>query len=67
MSSYHHIKRERPHLLEDNESFSTFLRQKFDPQREWQYHIDTSIMPQRDYTSPPTLRPLDTSFSIAAP
>ena len=49
VSSYHHIKRERPHLLEDDESFSAFLRRKLDPQREWQYHIDTSITPQLDY------------------
>ena len=49
VSSYHHIKRERPHLLEDNESFGAFLRRKLDPQREWQYHIDTSITPQLDY------------------
>ena len=49
VSSYHHIKRERPHLLEGNESFGAFLRRKLDPQREWQYHIDTSITPQLDY------------------
>ena len=49
MSSYHHIKRERPHLLEDNETFSAFLQRKLDPLREWQYHIDTSITPQLDY------------------
>ncbi len=49
VSSYHHIKRERPHLLEDNESFSAFLQRKLDPLREWQYHIDTSITPQVDY------------------
>ena len=49
MRSYHHIKLERPHLLEGNGSFTTFLRRKFEPQREWQYHIDTSITPQRDY------------------
>ena len=49
VSSYHHIKRERPQLLEDNESFGAFLRRTLDPQREWQYHIDTSITPQLDY------------------
>ena len=49
VSSYHHIKRERPHLLKDNESFSAFLQRKLDPLREWQYHIDTSITPQLDY------------------
>jgi hypothetical protein len=49
VSSYHHIKRERPHLLEPNESFAEFLRRKLDPERPWQYHIDTSITPQTDY------------------
>lgn len=49
VSSYHHIKRERPHLLEADESFADFLHRKLDPQRPWQYHIDTSITPQTDY------------------
>jgi hypothetical protein len=49
VSSYHHIKRERPHLLEGDESFSDFLRRKLDPDRPWQYHIDTSIIPQLHY------------------
>ena len=49
VSSYHHIKRERPHSLVDNESFSAFLRRKLDSEREWQYHIDTAITPQRNY------------------
>ncbi len=49
VSSYHHIKRERPHLLGNDESFSAFLHRKLDQQREWQYHIDTSITPQLDY------------------
>ncbi len=49
VSSYHHIRRERPHLLEGDESFSDFLRRKLDPNRPWQYHIDTSITPQSEY------------------
>ena len=49
VSSYHHIRRERPHLLNADESFEAFLRRKLDPSREWQYHIDTSITPQTDY------------------
>ena len=49
VSSYHHIQRERPHLLKQDESFDAFLRHKFDPERPWQYHIDTSITPQSDY------------------
>jgi hypothetical protein len=49
VSSYHHIKRERPHLLESDESFASFLQRKLDPERPWQYHIDTSITPQSHY------------------
>lgn len=49
VSSYHHIKRERPHLLQGDESFEDFLKRKLDPARPWQYHIDTSITPQSDY------------------
>ena len=49
VSSYHHIKRERPHLLASDESFTTFLQRKLDPDRPWQYHIDTSITPQSHY------------------
>ncbi len=49
VSSYHHIKRERPHLMNADEDFETFLRRKLDPERAWQYHIDTSITPQSDY------------------
>ena len=49
VSSYHHIQRERPHLLKEAETFDAFLRRKFDPERPWQYHIDTSITPQSDY------------------
>ena len=49
VSSYHHIRRERPQLLMPNETFEQFLRRKLDPSRPWQYHIDTSITPQSDY------------------
>ena len=49
VSSYHHIKRERPHLLKTDESFADFLNRKLDPDRPWQYHIDTSITPQTHY------------------
>lgn len=49
VSSYHHIQRERPQLLEPGESFEVFLRRKLDPERPWQYHIDTSITRQTDY------------------
>ena len=49
VSSWHHLKRERPHLLEGRESFDAFTRWKLDPQRPYQYHLDTAITPQTDY------------------
>lgn len=48
VSSYHHLKRERPHLVGDRD-FETFLRYKLDPARPYQYHLDTSIALQSDY------------------
>ena len=49
ISSYHHIRRERPHLLAGINDFEQFLRWKLDPARPYQYHIDTSIELQSDY------------------
>lgn len=49
VSSYHHLKRERPLLLEGQETFADFLRWKLDPERPYQYHLDTSIEIQSDY------------------
>ena len=49
VSSYHHIRRERPQLMQANESFEDFLRRKLDPERPWQYHLDTSVESQSDY------------------
>lgn len=49
VSSYHHLKRERPHLLEGHESFEAFTRWKLDPERPYQYHLDTSITQLTDY------------------
>lgn len=48
VSSYHHLKRERPHLVGDRD-FETFLRYKLDPARPYQFHLDTSIALQSDY------------------
>lgn len=48
VSSYHHLKRERPHLVGERD-FESFLRWKLDPARPYQYHIDTSIALQSDY------------------
>jgi hypothetical protein len=49
VSSFHHIRRERPHFLGGHEDFEGFLRWKLDPERPYQYHIDTSIELQTDY------------------
>ena len=49
VNSYHHIKRERPQLLQGDESFADFLHRKLDPELPWQYHISTSITPQLHY------------------
>ena len=49
VSSWHHIRRERPRLLEGIPDFESFLRWKLDPDRPYQYHIDTSIERQSDY------------------
>ena len=49
VSSYHHIRRERPHLIEHVNSFEDFLSWKLDPERPYQFHIDTSIELQSDY------------------
>jgi hypothetical protein len=59
VSSWHHLKRERPHLVEHLPDFESFLRWKLDPERPYQYHIDTSIERQTDY-----LRDLDDTILV---
>jgi hypothetical protein len=49
VSSFHHIRRERPQYLGGHEDFAGFLRWKLDPERPYQYHVDTSIELQSDY------------------
>ncbi|WP_295384570.1 sulfotransferase family 2 domain-containing protein [uncultured Thiodictyon sp.] len=49
VSSFHHIRRERPQFLGGHTDFEGFLRWKLDPQRPYQYHVDTSIELQTDY------------------
>jgi len=49
VSSFHHIRRERPDALGGITDFKEFMRFKLDPQRPYQYHIDTSIELQSDY------------------
>ena len=49
VSSFHHIKRERPEAMNGITDFDEFMRYKFDPDRPYQYHIDTSLSLQSDY------------------
>ena len=49
VSSYFHLQRERPHLVNHCQDFASFLRWKLDPERPYQFHIDTSIELQSDY------------------
>ncbi|MDY6829419.1 MAG: sulfotransferase family 2 domain-containing protein [Pseudomonadota bacterium] len=49
VSSYHHLQRERPHLVSHLRDFDAFVRHKLDPERPYQYHLDTSIELQSDY------------------
>jgi len=49
VSSFHHIRRERPHLMSHVETFDDFMRWKLDPERPYQFHVDTSIELQSDY------------------
>ncbi|MGM0676620.1 MAG: sulfotransferase family 2 domain-containing protein [Pseudomonadota bacterium] len=51
VSSFFHIRKERPHVLEGVETFEQFVKLKFDPQREWNYMLDTSKELQRDYVT----------------
>jgi hypothetical protein len=49
VSSFHHIRRERPQLMSHIETFEQFIKWKLDPARPYQYHVDTSIELQSDY------------------
>ncbi len=49
VSSWHHLRRERPHLVEHTPDFPSFIRWKLDPERPYQYHVDTSIELQTNY------------------
>lgn len=49
VSSFHHIQRERPQVMNGITDFNEFMRWKFDPERPYQYHIDTSLSLQSDY------------------
>lgn len=49
VSSFHHIQRERPQFMNGITDFNEFMRYKFNHEREYQYHIDTSLSLQSDY------------------
>ena len=49
VSSFYHIKRERPEAMAGIDDFNDFMRYKFDADRPYQYHIDTSLSLQSDY------------------
>ncbi len=49
VSSYHHIQRERPTVLQGVNGFGDFLRLKFDPDRPYDYMLDTSAELQHEY------------------
>jgi len=49
VSSYHHIHREKPELLERVKSFEDFLHLKFDPEREYDFMLDISAQRQWEY------------------
>ncbi|WP_019022752.1 sulfotransferase family 2 domain-containing protein [Thioalkalivibrio sp. ALE23] len=49
VSSWHHIRREKPEVLEGISTFGDFLRLKFDPERPYDYMLDTSAELQHEY------------------
>lgn len=49
VSSYHHIRREKPEVLAGVNDFEEFLRRKFDPNRDYDYMLDISAERQWEY------------------
>ncbi len=50
VSSWHHIRRERPHIIpKEVKTFRDFIKWKFSPDRPYHYIVDTSITLQSDY------------------
>lgn len=49
VSSFHHIRREKPEVLAGVRNFGDFLRLKFDPDRPYEYMLDTSAELQHEY------------------
>lgn len=46
VSSYHHVQRERPHLMEHIDNFDHFLKWKLQEDRPYHYILDASGEPQ---------------------
>lgn len=49
VSSFHHIRREKPDVLKGLRTFRDFLKLKFDPDREYDYMLDISAELQHEY------------------
>ena len=49
VSSFHHVQRERPQMLNGITDFNEFLKYKFDPERPFLYHIDIASKLQTDH------------------
>jgi len=49
VSSYHHIHREKPEVMQGVENFRDFLHLKFDPEREYDFMLDISAERQWEY------------------
>ncbi|SEP14865.1 sulfotransferase family 2 domain-containing protein [Aquisalimonas asiatica] len=49
VSSFHHIRREKPEVLEGVNTFEEFLKRKFDPERSYDYMLDISAERQHEY------------------
>lgn len=51
VSSYHHLRREHPGLVDGSESFEAFLERRLDPQRGREDLLDISQALQSDYVT----------------
>ncbi|MCC5859291.1 MAG: sulfotransferase family 2 domain-containing protein [Ectothiorhodospiraceae bacterium] len=49
VSSFHHIRREKPDVLQGVKTFEDFLKRKFDPERPYDYMLDISAERQHEY------------------
>jgi len=49
VSSYHHIRREKPAVLEGVNNFEEFLKRKFAPERAYDFMLDISAERQSEY------------------